>query len=203
MRWGATTAGPRDRGSVIVETAVIMPFLALMMVGISEYALALRASNHLEKLSRNAIVELVRAPEDPLADYHVLETVREAAKSAGGEIRWVMVFKAPPGSTQPPSPCVTTAESLTSGVSGVGSTCNIYSGAFVAVAAPSDFAQDECAQGAGRWLCPGSRLATFGANQRIGVAVRWAHPWKTKLLPGSGLASTDVSMSPLAVQAQP
>ena len=110
----------RERGSVIVETALLMPFLALMMVGITEYALAFRSANHLEKLARNAMVELLRAPDDPLADYRVLETVRESAGEAGSQIRWVMVYKASPGSSDPPSHCVTVANSLTSGASGVG-----------------------------------------------------------------------------------
>ena len=180
-----------------------MPFLALMMVGITEYALAFRSANHLEKLARNAMVELLRAPDDPLADYRVLETVRESAGEAGSQIRWVMVYKASPGSSDPPSHCVTVANSLTSGASGVGGLCNVYSGAFVATAIPSNFGQDGCTGAADRWMCPSTRRSSFGTNQRIGVAVRWTQTWKTKLLPGGGLSATDFVVSPLPAEALP
>jgi Flp pilus assembly protein TadG len=193
-----------EDGVVLVEIALIAPFLIALMFGIAEYSLSWRASNHAAKTLRNGVVELQRDPADRLSDYRTLDGLRQVIGTNGlDSLSWAIVYRTTSSSSGPPTACVTAANALTSGSTGVTNVCNVYSASFVLSAASSQFVTDGCASEPDRWLCPTTRRTTFASSDRIGIAVRWTHRWVTHVVPGNGTTTTDYAVGTLANDPRP
>ena len=73
----------RERGAVIVETALIAPLLVLLLIGTAEYGIAWRASNVAASTVRAAVLEEARAGDDRHLDLRMLEQVRASVDEMG------------------------------------------------------------------------------------------------------------------------
>ncbi|MGK2949918.1 MAG: TadE/TadG family type IV pilus assembly protein [Acidimicrobiales bacterium] len=126
-----------DRGAVLVESAIVLPFLFLFMFGIMEVGGALKsysgASNAVRAGGRMASV----AGSDAMADQQILvRMAREAAGLGKGELEYVIIWNADGVGDSPPGNCIAAAgaalsPNLTSvGVSDGGTSqkgaCNVY-----------------------------------------------------------------------------
>lgn len=185
----------RDRGAVIVETALIAPVLMLLMVGAAEFGIAWRASNVASSTVRAAVLEESRTGDDRLLDLHMIERVRATLDDLD-TIEWVMVYRVAAADTgDPPAGCLTIADALSSGSDGVDGVCTVFHGTFVATASEADFTDPNCTGEADEYLCPAIRESIFVDDDRIGVAISIDHDWLTGLPPRDGIIIQDHSVA--------
>lgn len=121
-----------DRGSVVVEAAIVLPLLFSLVFGVLEVGGALKtysgASNTIRAGGRAGSV----AGNDAMADQYMLE--RMAQESAGinaGEIEMIIIWHAAGPGESVPAACVSAAGSATTpNTTSVGQTgtkaCNVY-----------------------------------------------------------------------------
>jgi hypothetical protein len=127
----------RDRGSVLVEAAIVLPLLFSLLFGVLEIGGALKsyssASNAVRAGGRMASV----AGNDAMADQAILSRVAQEAAGLGkGEIEYIIIWKATGPGTKPPAACIAAAGSASSpntsslgvydGGTGQVGACNVY-----------------------------------------------------------------------------
>jgi hypothetical protein len=127
----------RDRGSVVVEAAIVLPLLFMLLFGVLEIGSALKsysgAANAVRAGGRMGSV----AGNDASADQLTMARVaREAAGIGEGEIDYVIIWKATGPGQSPPATCVDIANAASGpnassvgvydGGVGTAGACNIY-----------------------------------------------------------------------------
>jgi Flp pilus assembly protein TadG len=185
-------ATERDRGAILLEAALIMPLLVVLFLGIIEYGMAFRRANTVSSALGTSSQEVAREIGQRTTDYLALEQVRDtfSASYLTTNVRWVMVYRTSATDGAPPEACMTAAASLTSGSTGVLNTCNIYSGAAISTYTAADFDHPDCSGEPDAYFCPAGRGTVVGDTERVGVAIRFFHPFISGLF-GRGLTITD------------
>lgn len=183
----------RERGAVVAEAALVLPLLMLLLFGIVEYGVAWHRSNTVASGLGTAASHSARAVGQRLSDYQALQQVRGLFSTAEltGQVRWVMVYRATAADGEPSATCLSVAEGLQGGSTGVANQCNVFSGTAVAGYTPSSFDAVDCTGEPDRWFCPSGRRLALGPTDRLGVAIRYRQPWLTGIFPGDGLTVTD------------
>lgn len=178
----------RERGAIIVEAALILPFFVTFVFGLAEYGLMAHTATDLNWSARTATLDLARDYTDELVDADVLRDV--ALEYSGAEratILGVMVFRARTDGT-PTTACttaLTAADPTSTTASGITDECNIYPGAVVRAVASGIGAPvfgADCT-GADRFFCPTRREPLFDGTNAIGVQIRVRYTSFTGLLP--------------------
>ncbi len=185
----------RQRGAVIVETALVAPLLIALLVGIGEFGLAWHADNTVATVLRSTVIDHARHSSDRFSDLDLIQRVRDDVDDPGS-ISWVMIYRSSAGSTKPPSACATAANALSSGTGGVTGRCVIFSGDFIATATRDDFDDPVCDDDPDMTFCPITRAADFATTDRLGVAIRYRYRWLTGMIPGGGITIQDQAVSP-------
>ncbi len=101
----------RQRGAVIVETAVVIPLLIGLLVGALEFGLAWRLHNEMTRTVQTATLAAARSGVDRQADFQLLREIRAGIPDSDN-IAWVIVYRTTAGDGEPPINCVNAADSL-------------------------------------------------------------------------------------------
>lgn len=107
-----------ERGTALVETALIAPLLLLLIFGTVEWGFVFRDSLTVANSARAGARAAASAGNDPLADLRVIRAVEGASGTLEG-IEKIVVFKANSASSSVPAAC----KASTTGVDGL---CNVY-----------------------------------------------------------------------------
>jgi hypothetical protein len=186
---GVGGARRRERGSTLVEAAIITPVFFLLIFGIIEVGGAYK-----DKLAlSNAVTSGARtgsaAADDGLADYNILHAVEKGLSAAPrSSIQYIVIFNAG-------GPDGVPATSCKSGIP-VDGKCNVYT--------PADFDEDQAHFGCkiaydlDRFYCPSTRkvaltVANGGPPDVIGVWIKMQHAYYTKFIAES-VTLTDQSV---------
>lgn len=172
------------RGVAIIESAIILPFLVLLILGIIESGFAWRDGNTLARATQQAARSDARVADGPTADYEALRALDTGLSAiSSSTVERVIVYRVQAGVTDsPPAACLGLARPNNFAVVG-NADCNVYSRAQVEADAPSSFG---C--GGGSWdqnFCPSSRVRTGDSPTKIGVWVELSFDQVTKILPAS------------------
>ncbi len=183
MRLHRATRAPRtERGIALIETALVMPLLFLLFVGMIEAGVAYRDGNTLARATQQSARSDSRIADGTLADYEALKSLESGlAALDASSIARVIIYDAGATGDSPPPGCLALARPDDTSVVG-NATCNVYSATQVAADNPASFG---CA---GRWdtnFCPTSRTRTGDDPTRLGVWVELDFDKVTKVLPGS------------------
>lgn len=110
-----------DDGGAMVEFALVLPVLAVLVLGIMEYGLALRESNRLERAASAAARTGASLANHKYTDFEILKSIDASTAGVEGlEVEKVIVYKTTVAGGPPPANC----RSLSSG--GVAGVCNVY-----------------------------------------------------------------------------
>lgn len=171
------TRADGERGSVLVEFAFVLPFLALMAFGIMEFGLALQDRMAVQTAARTGVRVGSAAGKAADADKSLLLGVGSVLTDVKlANVSSVLVYKSSTADGAVPAECTNPTRSA----SGV---CNVYTGAqlqqLVAGTAPSSWFG--CGGGSldVSW-CPTTRqtVQAIGTDY-IGVSIRVNHPMLT------------------------
>lgn len=197
-RVGETTRSDERRcrgegGVAIVEFALVLPVVALFVLGIIDFGTLWRQNNIAEDAVLSAGRTVSSTARNRYADYEALRALSSALSGVeNAEISKVVIWKANSYS-DPPSSC-TSINPGSSGTFGVSGLCNVYSAAQVNTIAPVGFPATSsqnptCTAGSwdARW-CPTSRVNAEGNGDWIGVWVELDYTSVTGIVPGGSFA---------------
>jgi Flp pilus assembly protein TadG len=186
-----------ERGSVLVEMAMIVPFLMTLMLAVFELGMMLRSDIVVANANRTAARIGASAGQSTSADYLILTGLGNALSSLHTPtVNYVVIYDVPSASTSTPPTSACTPASPASTFHGITGVCNYYSGAnlttvLAASTVPSTFG---CASTDwDKFWCPTSRVITQSSTvgpDYLGVAVSITVPTYTKLF-GSSKTFTD------------
>lgn len=169
----------RESGAVLVELALLLPFLTLMAFGVVEFGLAHQDELTVQTAARSGARVGSAAGTTGSADQNLLLGAGAALNDIGlPNVDWILVFKSTTTDGAVPAACTTPTPHSVSG------SCNAYSGAQLqnVVAGTSPASWFGCGGGAldASW-CPANRQ-TVQANgtDYLGVWVTARHPMFTR-----------------------
>jgi hypothetical protein len=177
-----------ERGTAIVEMAIVLPLLVLLVFGILEFGLVFRdrlaIANGTQSAGRVAAVLGNRVGSD-MAVLEAIEQALGVTDSTGSAVRHVQIWKSN-GSGQPISACRIPGAG--------GSSCNWYTFDSDDLSCKwdpcPDPTQDPISYGGG--YVPENRNVTYGTSDVIGVTVLFSHHWITGVMPLG-----DITCSPI------
>lgn len=180
-----------DRGTVLVEAALIMPVLILLAMGTIEFGMAWRDRLSVQNASRAGARAGASLATDAQTDYNILQSVKSGLGTKYTSATKIIVYKASASDGALPSACLSGSQS------GV---CNVYATADLS-ASSSNFG---CGAGAKdtSW-CPTSRNADVtSANgpDYVGVYITFAHGLITGSFGSGNLTITDTAVMRLEPQ---
>jgi TadE-like protein len=172
--------GLPERGATLVETALVLVFLSIMFLGITEYGFAWRQATVVEKSAQLGGRAAGNGANGRFADYETLRSVQSAFGSASNvTINTVIVFKSSSSDGAMDPDCLTASKS------GV---CNRY--------VASDLTRPASQFGCGgsspdvSW-CPMSRVRDRApSSDYVGVYIDATYDGLTGILPGGGMNIT-------------
>ena len=178
-----------ERGAVLVELVMVVPFLMTMVLAVFDLGMMLRSDISIANSTRTAARVAASSGSAPLSDFLLLSSLGAALNNIDdATIHYVTVYKVTGSSKTPPAAC-TTAAAVTAGGSAAFN-CNTYSGAdLTAILTNPGLAQSGyggACGGAGkdtRW-CPTLRStnqASAAGPDYLGVAVSITVPTATRL----------------------
>lgn len=178
------------RGSVLVEAAVVFPFLATIMLGIIEFGFALHDDTVVTRTVQQAGRVAANQATDRFADYEALRIVNTSLQSlSSGDLERVIIFDATSGAKAPSAGCLAIAATdnlVKKGTTG----CNVYGPRQVKTTSLSGFqsstvALDDCTSSSwdANW-CPPTRDRISTTPDRVGVYVEVTYGRFTGILPG-------------------
>jgi TadE-like protein len=181
-----------QRGSALVEAAIVTPVFFAMIFGILEFGLLFRNSLTTNNAAQQGARAASVSGRSPDADYLILRSVDHGMRAMGlKELDVVVVFKASgPGSTVPAA-CLTASQA---------SSCNRYTAAdfYKEIENPSTGVPTgnfRCAATAvDRFWCPSSRVTKLSTGpDYVGVYVQTRHEFITGLFgDGRQLRATSI-----------
>jgi hypothetical protein len=185
-----------DNGSVVLEFALILPFLATMVSGILELGLLFRQQNMLAGVAQAAARTGSHAGKDRSADRLTLASINaQLGQLPNTQLVKVVIYKSVALDGSLPGGCGASPSAIVSNGVGVNGSCNIYSPAQVAAAAAGTTyfggtPSVSCAGGAtsslDRFWCPNDRRDTLATNPDFfGVSITADYTYVTKLF-GAG-----------------
>jgi Flp pilus assembly protein TadG len=172
-----------DDGVAVVETAIVLPFLVLLMLGIWEFSNGWQANLNVQATVRAAARTGSGLGNDRAADYSILQAAKAGlTKFATADVQRVVVYKATAVDGAVPAACINGPSSPTD-------FCNVYTGAQVNTLTLADFTGTTgCNPGSpdAAW-CPTSRSVTQANPDYVGVYIRVLSRYQTGFFPGSGI----------------
>jgi Flp pilus assembly protein TadG len=169
-----------ERGSVLVEAAIVLPVVIYLLVGIADFGIGWQDRLTTETAVRGGARTAANLTDARLADYNVLQTVKAAlADIPSGNIDWIVVFKANSAAT-PSAPCQT-------GTSQSGGTtpCNVYTSASLNLDQSAFTGTTSCTGSSpDRFWCPTGRVNEQATADYLGVWVQLHRARITPLIPG-------------------
>ncbi len=184
----------RERGSSLVEAAIVAPLVFLLIYGVMETGYAFFGRETVNNMSVVGARSGSGEANDVLADYAILQSVKSGATGIGtNRITMVVVYRATSPDERVPTACKTGSVTNTASIRG----CNRYLSGDLALAAD----QFGCVGPPGpttkkdNYWCPTTRkTALQGSNgppDYIGVYVEAEHQNLTGLLGDSFTFTTD------------
>jgi Flp pilus assembly protein TadG len=189
-----------DRGSILVEFALILPLLVLLVLGTIEYGSAWRSSATLSASLRATVRTATQVGSQPVAaerQYADFEALKAYMGAIGQDNRLttvkVVIYKiADSNSTGAvPSNCLGTSAADQGGVRDV---CNVYEGTdFTTGLVASNFGCGSGSNKLDKQWCPTNRSnsLTGSGPDALGVYAEVRYTGLTKLLPGGSTTLTD------------
>jgi Flp pilus assembly protein TadG len=172
-----------DEGVTLLETAFVVPFLVLIVLGIWEFSNGWQANLNVQASVRAATRTGSSLGNDRAADYSILQTVKAGlTKFSTSDIQRVVVYKASASNGAIPTACV-------NGASSAADSCNVYTGAQVNTLTLASFTgTTSCGAGSpdASW-CPTSRNVSQATPDYLGVYIRVLSRYQTGFFPGSGI----------------
>jgi hypothetical protein len=170
----------RDGGVALVELALVVPFLAVLALGIMEYGNAWRQVAGLERATQQSARTVSSLATDRYADYEALRAADTLVRGLSGlEIENVVIYLADETGVMPDG-C---------GMASIDDLCNFYTATQVATANPVGFGtpsvvNPSCRSGSwdSAW-CPTEREREGSAAHHIGVRLTVTYSPITGLLP--------------------
>jgi hypothetical protein len=119
-----------DGGSIVVESAMILPFVVMLLAGIVDFGVGFRDRITIQGALRNSVRQLAFLADDRSVDKSTLASLNAGLGNLHNVvIQFAVVYKFDPAtnpSGQVPAACLTTSKANSgSGVNGV---CNVYTG---------------------------------------------------------------------------
>lgn len=169
----------------MVETALIMPLLLLLAMGIFEFSSGWQANLQVQTSVRAAARTGSGLGKARLADWSMVGALRSGlTKFETADIQRIVVFSAS-------SPVGTVPTACKNGVPSTGKKCNVYSGAQINSLTQADFGSEldtSCSGSApDRYWCPTDRIATQAGAEYVGVWARVFYPYRSGYFPGTGI----------------
>jgi Flp pilus assembly protein TadG len=186
VKRGLRPRGPdRERGVALLETALVVPFLILLALGIWEFSNGWNTNLAVQSTVRAGARTGSGLGNDRAADYAVLQAVKAGlTKFAASDIDRVVVYRASAANGDPPAGCVT-------GSSSSADACNVYTGAQVNTLTLANFTGDATTGCTGsspdRFWCPTTRSVSQSSPDYLGVYIKALSRYQTGFFPGSGI----------------
>lgn len=187
-----------ERGLALVETAIVLPLLALLMGGIVEYGTLWRDNLTVTTSSRAAARVVSNLGDDYLSDYEAILSLDAALSTIDGfTVEGVLIYEASAADGSPHSSCFDSGgdPKASSGH------CNYFSASEVAGMAAIDCSvsctefpdNTNCAGGMSVHFCPQTSRETdqSAGTTNVGVWVRITRSYFTGIFPGDGVTITD------------
>lgn len=177
----SSAASELERGSAIVEFALVAVVLFTLIFGLIEAGLLVRANNSIESSTDEAARRGAIAASSESADWMVLQQLRVRGLLAAADVKYVVVYKADTNTSEPSASC-------RSGTP-VNGECNVYE--------RSDFELSSSAFGCSdagldaNW-CPTDRAESASEFEYIGVWVDASHRGLTGIFGEVGIQSQSV-----------
>ena len=174
-----------ESGLALIETAIVAPFLILLMLGIWEFSNGWQSNLAIQTSVRAGARTGSGLGNDRAADYAVLQAVKAGMTDfATSDVQTVVVYKASAANGDPPPGCLT-------GTSSAALSCNVYTGAelnTLTLGAFTGTAATGCTGTApDRFWCPTTRSVSQANPEYIGVYVRALSRYQTGFFPGTGI----------------
>ncbi|MBV9953088.1 MAG: pilus assembly protein [Acidimicrobiia bacterium] len=171
-----------ERGVAIVETAVVLPFLVLLVLGIWEFSAGWQANLNVQATVRAAARTGSSLGNDRAADYSILQAAKAGlTKFSTSDIQRVVVFKASDPNGTIPAACVT-------GASSTSLACNVYTGSQVNTLTLASFTgTTDCTGAPDAAWCPINRNVSQATPDYVGVYIRVLSRYQTGFFPGTGI----------------
>ena len=178
-----------ERGSVLVELAIIIPVLVSLVLGMLELGMAWRDKATVTQASRQGARTAAHLGDEYWADREAIVSLHSVFDGAQPDnIEFVIIYDASAADGSLPATCVPTPAGPHVG-------CNFYTAAMIAQVNDASLwnAADGCPDptryDAG-W-CPTSRSDDLVNPDHVGVMVRLNRQWITGVLPGDGTTITE------------
>jgi Flp pilus assembly protein TadG len=173
-----------ERGLALLETAIVVPFLMLLAMGIWEFSNGWQSNLAVQTAVRAGARTGSGLGNDRAADYAVLQAVKAGLTDfATADINRVVVYKASATDGAPTAACKT-------GTSQAG-VCNVYSGAQLNSLTLADFTGDATLGCTGsspdKSWCPTGRSVSQSAPDYVGVYVKVLSRYQSGFFPGTGI----------------
>jgi Flp pilus assembly protein TadG len=170
-----------DRGSAMVEMAIVLPFLVSLVMGTVEFGEGWQANLRAQSATRSAGRTGSSLSNNRQADYFMLQTLKAGlTKFTTAEVRRIVIYKAVTTNGEPTATCK-------AGTS-VTNVCNVYTGAQMNTLTAANFSGTTCAVGSPDYAwCPDDRINTQAGADQLGVWVEVFYTHKTGYFPGTGI----------------
>lgn len=123
---GRRAVSSDDRGAMLIEFALIMPFLMLIAMGIVEYGMAWKSTTDVNAAARDAARAGTRAPAYDHGDREIVRQIAASMNDNGDTIERIVVYKASgPTDSRPANGCLT-LDATGAGAHGIPGVCNVY-----------------------------------------------------------------------------
>lgn len=176
LRFRSRSRAQGDEGVVLLEFALVTPFLLLILFGMIEYGMAWRADNRLDGATANAARVAASSGQLSTADRDTLVALKATMPSdLLATLDRVVIYRSDTANGVVPSSCVPASGSSSDiGVNTVSVRCNSYSGATVrAVTAGSMTGFGGTTGMKDSYWAPSARKDTvLGPPDYVGVYVR-------------------------------
>jgi Flp pilus assembly protein TadG len=177
-----------EEGLALLETAIVAPFLILLVLGIWEFSNGWQSNLTVQTTVRAAARTGSGLGNDRAADYAVLQAVKAGLTDfAAADIKQVIVYKATAANGEPPATCIT-------GGSSAALFCNVYDGTQVNTLTLASFTGDAVTGCTGtspdRFWCPSGtpgRSVSQASPDYLGVYIRVLSRYQTGFFPGQGI----------------
>lgn len=191
MRSGTLMKLKGDHGAVIVEAALVLPFLSLVMLGVLEFGTAFRDKTTMASGVRAAARQLTNLRNNPQADLLALQSLQSVlASSPRLTVSKVVVFRAAANGSPTSADCLTKPPTVAG--NGTNGACNIYGPTQMAGLTAANFGATyggsfPCSPGTkyDRFWCAPGRNGNQATLDSVGIRAEYTRASYTKLLPGT------------------
>ncbi|MEZ5253167.1 MAG: pilus assembly protein [Microthrixaceae bacterium] len=185
--------GRRERGAVLVETALILPMLLMIALAVLDLGLAWRASMTVTSAARAGARVSSNLGTSWSTDRNALMSI-DAALGAidNGDVVAISIFRASSADGTVPPACITASARSAGG--NAAARCNTYTGADLGNVGALSF-PSSCS-GRHQFYCPSTRQnrqGAVGGPDYVGVYVEIAHPTMTRLF-GSTMSISETAV---------